>query len=211
MKLKLLIISVLILQAVSTLANTDSLIATDGSAIRNFFQSLTPDFERIQYAGSTGLLNAGLGWEYGKNSQHETDMMFGYVPKYEKSSGFFTFTLRQTYVPFKKPLFNDALSVQPLSCGIFMSSVFNSEYWVRCPERYPNSGYYFFPLKIRIHLFVGQRYTFVVSRDKQRLFNTISAVWELSTCDLYILSKAHNSTLPFHETLSLSLGVKVGF
>lgn len=178
---------------------------------RRFFSSLTPDFIRIQYAGSTGLLNVGCGWEYGKRKQHETDIMLGYVPKYDKDSHFFTFTLRQTYVPWTKPLYRDLVTFQPLSCGVFFNSVLDSEYWTREPERYPDASYYRFSSKIRANVFIGQRYTFHIPKQKRFLSSKVSAIWELSTCDLYVASKAVNKTLPFWEILSLSLGLKYEF
>lgn len=178
---------------------------------QSFFQSLAPDFIRLQFAGSVGLLNAGCGWEYGKRQQHETDIMFGYVPKYDKVSRFFTFTIRQTYVPWSVPLYKDKITLQPLSCGAFINSVLDSEYWTREPDRYPNANYYRFSSKIRAHIFIGQRYCWNIPRYKRYLSRQISAVWELSTCDLYIVSKVPNKALPIHEILSLSFGLKYDF
>lgn len=231
--MRLWIISLLIFSATSTVAQTDSLIIENDSTTANaqervliqkiekyeqrlqryqhFFQALTPDFLRLQYAGSTGLVNAGCGWEYGKRQQHETDIMLGYVPKYDKESWFITFTLRQTYVPWTKPLYGEAFSFQPLACGLFLNSVLDSEYWTREPDRYPNGSYYRFSSKVRLHLFVGQRYTFNIPEHKRYLSRQMSFVWELSTCDLYVVSKAINKSLPFHETLSLSFGLKYDF
>lgn len=233
MSARLLTISLFLLSLVSdAMARTDS-IYIDGDTVlsqhekemqlkieryeqrlgryQQFFQSLTPDFIRFQFAGSTGLLNIGCGWGYGKRQQHETDVMFGYVPKYDKESAFVTFTIRQTYVPWTKPLYGDSFTFQPLSCGVFLNSVLNSEYWTREPDRYPDASYYRFSSKIRVHLFIGQRYTFNIPLHKRYLSQKVSAIWELSTCDLYIVSVAINKTLPLHEMLSLSLGLKYEF
>lgn len=180
--------------------------------------SLLPSFYRLQYAGSIGLINAGAGWHYGKRHQWETDFMFGYVPRYCKDDAFATFTLRQTYVPWTKPLYTFKsekgkgayFSWQPLSCGLFLNSVLQSDYWTKEPERYPDRDYYRFSSKIRFHLFVGQRYTFHIPKEHRYLIKNISAVWELSSCDLYIVSKFVNGTLPLKDILSLSLGLKFG-
>lgn len=233
MNIKLLIISFFITFSASVMAQADSVtLKSDSTAVnirekkqlekidkyehrlemyQRFFYSLTPDFVRVQYAGSTGLLNIGCGWEYGKHQQNETDIMFGYVPKYKKDSPFFTFTIRQSYIPWTMPLGDERFSMQPLSCGIFLNSVLDSEYWTREPERYPNRSYYRFPSKIRLHMFVGQRYTLHIPKHKRFISNKISAIWELSSCDLYIISKAINKTLPLWDTLSLSLGLKFEF
>ena len=39
----------------------------------------------------------------------------------------------------------------------------------------------------------------------------LSAVWELSACDLYVLNRAVNKSLPWYEMFSLSLGLKYDF
>lgn len=232
MSMRLWIISLLFCFSMTAVAQTDSLATKNDSLLSSheqemlqkieryekrlqryegFFHSLTPDFIRVQYAGSIGLVNVGSGWAYGKHQQHETDVMLGFVPKYDKESPFFTFTLRQTYVPWTKPLGGELFSVQPLSCGIFLNSVLDSEYWTREPDRYPNASYYRFSSKVRVHLFVGQRYTLNIPEHKRYLSQKVSAVWELSTCDLYLVSKAINKTLPFWQTLSLSFGLKYDF
>ncbi len=233
MNIRLLIISSLITLSVRVMAQPDSFSQNRDTLVvyncekgleekidryeyrlerhQRFLHSLIPDFYRIQYAGSTGLFNIGCGWDYGKRSQNETDIMFGYVPKYDKDSHFFTFTLRQTYVPCTKLLYKDVISFQPLSCGAFLNSVLDSRYWIREPDRYPNASYYLFSSKVRVHLFVGQRYTLHIPKHKRFLVSKVSAIWELSTCDFYIVSKTVNRTFPICDALSLSFGIKLEY
>lgn len=233
MNIRLWIISLLLSFAANVMAQSESLkIENDTTVVskcekelleetdryerrleryQQFFNSLTPDFVRVQYAGSVGLFNVGCGWGYGKSNQHETDIMFGYVPKYDKDSPFFTFTLRQTYVPWTEPLYGDVITFQPLSCGVFFNSVLDKDYWTREPDRYPDASYYRFSSKIRIHVFIGQRYTLHIPKHKRYFSSKVSAIWELSTCDLYVVSKAINKTLPLWDTLSLSFGLKFEF
>lgn len=176
----------------------------------NFWASLRPDCIRLQYAGSVGLVNAGMGWEYGRHDQWETDLMVGFVPRYEKEKAFCTLTVRETYVPWTKPL-KGRFTCQPLSCGLFVNSVLRSDYWRKNPERYPSSRYYTFSTKVRFHIFVGQRYTYSIPTRRRLIAHSVSAVWELSTCDLYLISKATNKSLPWYDVLSLSLGLKYDF
>lgn len=212
MTMRLWIISYLMLIAVRVMATGDSLsVEADTKAYSHDNVRLVPDFLRVQYAGSIGLVNVGCGWEHGKGKKFETDIMLGFVPKYEKEAAFLTFTIRETYVPWTKPLYKKMYSFQPLACGVFVNSVLNSDYWMKEPDRYPNGKYYRFSSKIRIHIFVGQRYTLNLRQNRRFMARNVSAVWELSTCDLYLISKATNKTLPWYEILSLSLGVKYCF
>ena len=182
------------------------------------WNALLPDFIRLQYAGSVGLINIGTGWEHGKKKHFETDFMFGFVPKYSKEDAFATFTLRETYVPWTKHLAKIKLkesqclntTFQPLTCGLFLNTVLRSDYWVREPDRYPDGSYYRFSSKVRAHIFLGQRYTVEIPYDRRYLFKNVSFVWELSSCDLYIISRATNRSFPLKDMLSLSLGIKAG-
>lgn len=183
---------------------------------RRIWMALLPSTVRLQYAGSVGLVSLGMGWEYGRRHQWETDFMFGLVPKYDKDDAFLTFTLRQTYVPWTKGLYRSRAHArgqywytwQPLSCGLFVNSVMRGDYWTKEPERYPDQDYYRFASKIRLHLFLGQRYTIHLPPERRFLAKEMSLVWEISTCDLYVVSKFVNSTLPLKDILSLSLGMK---
>lgn len=178
---------------------------------RRIYNALIPDFVRVQYAGSVGLINAGVGWDYGKRRQWETDVMLGYVPRYETDHRKMTLTLRQSFQPWRIQLYTESLSLQPLSCGMFINSVLSNAFWAREPSRYPDGGnYYRFSTKIRLHIFVGQRLTYHIPRRRRFLAKDVSFVWELSTCDMYLISKAVNSTLPLTDILSLSLGLKFG-
>ncbi len=187
---------------------------------QRFWDSLIPDFARLQFYGSTGLVNAGVGWAYGKHDQWETDVMLGFVPKYEKEDAFLTFTIRQTYVPWTKGLWRMGnkesltkpyLTFQPLSCGMYVNTVLRSDYWQSEPNKYPEGGYYRFATKLRFGVFIGQRYTLHIPPSRRFLAKDISFVWELSSCDLYIVSKAVNRYIPLKDVLSLSLGLKYDF
>ena len=41
------------------------------------WESLIPRYEKIQYAGSMGLISLGVGWDYGRKKQWETDLFLG--------------------------------------------------------------------------------------------------------------------------------------
>lgn len=40
---------------------------------------------------------------------------------------------------------------------------------------------------------------------------SISAYYEIGTCDIYVLSVAGNSEIKFHELLQLCIGVRINF
>ena len=172
---------------------------------RNMWESLMPTYTKIQYAGGMGLINAGFGWSYGKKDQWETDIFFGIIPKYSSDNAKITFTLKQNYIPWRKKL-NDSFTFEPLECGLYFNTVFSDEFWTKEPDRYPK-GYYNISTRVRTHVFIGQRLRFNIP-DKKRLFaRSITAFYEISSCDFYIISAFTNHLNP-DDYLRLSFGLK---
>ena len=118
-----------------------------------------------------------------------------------------TFTLKQNYIPWKIKVARTVMAVEPLSCGMYLNTVFGHEFWVREPERYPK-GYYGFSSKVRIHVFLGQRISFDISPSKRRSARAATLFYEISTSDLYVASAFTNKYLKPRDYLSLSFGVK---
>lgn len=173
-----------------------------------WWRKLIPTHTVMQYAGSIGFMSAGIGWDYGKCSQWETSVMLGYLPKYHSDDNKITFTLKQSYTPWSLPLKRERLTVEPLTCGLFLNTIFSDEFWVKEPDRYPK-GYYGFSTRIRTHLFVGQRLTHhFKGKDKKR--KSITAYYELNTCDFYLVSLFTNPDyLKLTDILHLGFGIKV--
>lgn len=172
------------------------------------WHKLIPTHTVIQYAGSIGIASTGLGWDYGKRNQWETTVMLGYLPKYHSDKSKVTFTLKQNYTPWSLPLKGDRLRVEPLTCGMFFNTIFSEEFWVEEPDRYPK-GYYGFSTRVRTHLFLGQRLTHHFN-GKNKRHKSITAYYELNTCDLYLASLFTNPDyLKLTDILHLGFGIKI--
>lgn len=173
-----------------------------------WWQGLIPSHTVLQYAGSIGFLSAGVGWDYGKHDWWETTILLGYLPKYHSDKSKVTFTLKQNYTPWSLTVKPQRLTVEPLTCGLFFNTIFSNEFWMNEPDRYPD-GYYGFATRIRTHIFVGQRLThYFKGSDKKG--HSISAYYELNTCDLYLVSYFTNPDyMKLTDILSLSNGIKM--
>lgn len=184
---------------------------------RRFWHSLIPNQARVQYAGSVGAANIGLGWHYGGRDKRlwETDFMFGFVPKNSAPKAHATFTLRQSYVPFRIQLFPNrfgedkgSVAYEPLATGLIGNTIFGKSFWVSQPSRYPNK-YYGFSTALRLHIFVGQRLRYEIPNRHRKYVKAVSLCYEFSVSDLYLASALPNRHIGLDEILSLSLGVKV--
>ena len=168
--------------------------------------ALLPNQTVLQYAGSIGLFNFGVGWHYGRGEHWETELLFGFVPRYHSGKAHFSFTAKQRYVPWHSEL-SHRWTLEPLTAGIFFNTISGDDFWANQPDRYPKR-YYGFSTKIRTHIFLGQRLRYNIPRRQRRRHQAVSLYYELSTCDLYLLSKITNRSYPWSETLSLALGLR---
>lgn len=175
---------------------------------RKRWEALIPTHTKIQFAGNMGLLSLGTGWDYGKRNQWETDVFLGVLPKYQSDCTKLTFTLKQNYIPWSLQIKESRFSAEPLTCGMYFNTVFGDEFWVNEPDRYPK-GYYGFSSKVRIHAFLGQRITYDIDPRRRFTAKAITLFYEISTCDLYIVSAFTNKYLKPKDHLSLSFGVKL--
>lgn len=173
---------------------------------RRHWERIIPTHSKIQYAGNMGLLSLGPGWDYGKHNQWETDLLFGFIPKYSSKKAKITMTLKQNYMPWSIHI-GKGFSTEPLACGLYLNTVFGDQFWVNEPDRYPK-GYYGFSSKIRIHVYLGQRLTYDIAPKYRFLAKSVTFFYEISTCDLYLISAVNNSYLRPRDYLSLSFGVK---
>lgn len=174
-------------------------------AIRGWAK-LIPNQATLQYAGSIGIFSVGLGWHYGHNHHWETDLLLGIVPRYHSEHAKTTFTIKQRYVPWHCNL-SSRWTLQPLTTGIFFSTISGDDFWKNQPDRYPKN-YYGFSTKVRTNVFIGQRLRYNIPRSKRILHQAVSIYYELSTCDLYLVSKAVNKDFPWKDTFSLAFGLR---
>ncbi len=171
------------------------------------WSKLIPRYTKIQYAGGMGLVSLGTGWDYGKNDHWETDIFFGILPKYSTDKAKITFTLKQNFIPWQKN-FNEHFSLEPFTCGLFINSIFHEDFWKKQPNQYPE-GYYFFSTKLRFNLYIGQRFTYNIPKEKRFFSKSISLFYEISSNDLYVISAFTNSYLKPWNYLNLSFGLKM--
>lgn len=170
-----------------------------------FWESLIPRYSKIQFAGSMGMFSFGGGWNYYRN-HWETDVLFGFVPRNADKHAMVTMTLKQNYIPWRVPI-GEHFDFEPLSCGLYINTLFDNDFWVKNPDRYPK-GYYWFSTRIRHHIFIGERIT--LKLDPKKFHNkSITFFYEISSCDLYLVNAFTNSYLKPKDYLSLSFGIKM--
>lgn len=175
---------------------------------RRFWEHLIPTQIITQYAGNMGVVSVGMGWDYGRRRQFETALLFGYLPKYNSSNAKMTMTLKQNFVPWRIDIGRD-FNFEPFSGGVYFNTVFGSEFWQRQPKRYPHKYYPFLSTKVRVNVFVGQRFTVKVPHNRRKFIKSLTAFYEVSTCDIYIRAMVQDRDVSLWDILGLSLGFKM--
>lgn len=163
-----------------------------------------PKQVKLQFAGSMGMFSLGSGWYYGKNTQWETDLFVGFIPRIEDIKGHLTMNLKQTFSPFRLK-FSDAVTYEPLTGGLYINKIFGSYFWNKLPDKYPKN-YYFWATDTRFNVFVGQVVLF--RSGKGLTGSNWSFYYELNTNDLYILSAIGNKVIKLNDIVNLSLGLR---
>jgi len=170
--------------------------------------SLIPRQFLIQNAGNMGLLSAGIGWEYGRRKQWETQLLVGFIPRHQTSRGKVTFTVKENFIPWSIDL-QKGWSVKPLSASLYVNTVSGHEFWKSQPGRYPDKYYEFMSTKLRLNVAFGQQITWQIPDKKRKRAKSITFFYEVSSCDLYIRSKILDNSVPLKDILGLSLGIKL--
>ncbi len=174
---------------------------------RKHWESLIPTQFVIQNAGNMGVISAGMGWSYGKRNQFETNLLFGFVPKYKSSRPKATITLKENVIPWSIYV-GKGIQIEPLRAGVYLNAVLGKEFWNEQPSRYPNDYYEFLSTKFRLNVFTGQGVTKMVPMNRLKFVRSITLFYEMSTCDLYIRSKYIDSNVGFWDIVGLSFGMR---
>jgi len=174
---------------------------------RKNWGSLVPTQLVLQTCGNMGLFSFGVGWDYGRHRQWETELLFGFIPKYDSRSVKMTMTLKENFIPWSISLKN-GWAFEPLSCSIYFNTVFGADFWTKQPTKYEN-GYYPFSTRIRPNICLGERIYKEVPKNKRKFVKGFYFFYELGTNDICFMRFYRNGgKSEFWDILGLSLGLK---
>lgn len=176
---------------------------------RKHWDVFIPTSGVIQVCGNMGIVSMGIGWAYGKRRQWETQLLLGYIPKFDSDDEKWTLTLKQNFIPWKKPM-GKGWTFEPLECSLYFNTVFGHDFWAKQPTKY-ESGYYPFSTRIRPNLAFGERFKYDIPHNKRKRIKSITFFYELGTNEIYALRFFRNGNAGFWDVFGLSLGVKVQY
>ena len=176
---------------------------------KHIWSALIPRQGVVQTAGNMGLVSVGVGWNYGHRDRWETDLLLGFIPKYDSSRPKATLTLKENFLPWRLSVGGRGWNVEPLACGLYVNTVFGHEFWQKQPSRYPKGYYKMLSTKFRANLFLGQRVTYEIPARRRSFVRSLTAFYEVSTCDLYIRLMFQDRSVRLSDVRGLSLGLKM--
>lgn len=177
--------------------------------VHRSWESLIPRQAVVQFAGNMGLASIGVGWNYGRHDRWETQILFGYIPKYSSSRAKMTMTLKENFIPWQLYFGHRGCSIEPLTCGVYVNTVFGHEFWRSQPGRYPKGYYRFLSTRIRANVCLGQRLTYDIPERHRHFARSVTAFYEVSTCDLYVRAMFQDRSVRLGDVIGLSLGLKL--
>lgn len=176
---------------------------------RKHWELLIPTNGVVQFCGNMGVFSLGIGWEYGKRRKWETQLLFGYIPKFSSDDEKYTFTLKENFIPWRKDI-GKGWWFEPLECSLYFNTVFGHDFWTKQPTKY-ESGYYPFSTRIRPNLALGERFRYDIPHNKRKRIKSITVFYELGTTDIYFMRFYRNGNAKFWDVFGLSLGFKVQY
>ena len=173
---------------------------------RRNWGALVPTQMVTQVCGNMGLWSLGVGWDYGKRRQWETQLLFGFIPKYDSHRVKITMTIKENYIPWSVSM-KKGWAFEPLECGLYVNTVFGHDFWTKQPTKY-DSGYYPFSTRVRPNIFLGQRITKDIPNDRRKFVKSFTFFYELGTNDIYFMRFYRNGNAGFWDVFGLSFGLK---
>lgn len=170
---------------------------------------LIPTYGIVQTCGNMGIISFGIGWQYGKRRLWETQILFGYVPKFDSTNGKVTLTLKENFIPWRTSL-GKRWDFEPLECSIYANTVFGHDFWTKQPTKYEN-GYYPFSTRIRPNIALGERIRYEIPHNRRKRVKSLTFFYELGTNDIYVMRFYRNGNAGFWDVFGLSLGMKVQY
>lgn len=164
-----------------------------------------PDAAVVQFAGNMGMLSAGPGYDFAKN-RLATDLLYGFVPKFDADDTEHLLTLKGTYKPWEIKRRRD-FAIIPIQVGLGLSYYFNGKYPLTWDDKFPE-GYYWWSPKVRLLGFAG---TSVTRTIKNSDIKKIGLYSELGTYDLLVTSWYKDDELTLWEIMNISIGARVSF
>ncbi len=176
---------------------------------RKHWDILIPSQGIIQTCGNMGILSVGIGWDYGRRRQWETQLLFGIVPRYDSDAVKATMTIKQNFIPWRRDL-GKGWQFEPLECSLYFNTVFGHDFWTKQPTKY-DSGYYPFSTRIRPNIALGERFRYDIPDNKRKRIKSLTLFYELGTNDIYFMRFYRNGNASFWDIFGLSLGAKMQF
>lgn len=169
------------------------------------YKNLLPDYVKMQFAGGIGFISIGAGYDF-LNQKLDITYFYGYVPKFVSVDDLHSVSLQLTAKLFRIKI-NENIQLMPFNFGWFIHHTFGNEYWIKLPEHYPESYYWWSPGR-NSGLFVGGELKTKFLSSKTPTSGTAFYV-RVGSRGLYIASKFGNSSIPLTDIIEVGFGVAI--
>lgn len=169
-------------------------------------KSIHPDFVTAQYAGSTGWISFGAGYNLFKDHAR-VGIQYGFVPE-DKGGKLQILSTSLFYKPYVLYL-SEKIEFNPLDVGVKVGYHFGDQFYMDWPSRFPK-GYYWWKSALRLHLATETSVTYKPKGNGR--VKALTAYLELNSSDLYLVSYFQNlKSLSLPDIFKAGVGLRVAF
>lgn len=164
-----------------------------------------PDHITAQYAGSTGWMSVGAGYDL-FTQRARVGLQYGVVPE-EKGGKLHILSASFFYKPYALNV-SDRVSLNPLDPGLKISYHFGEQFYLNWPSRFPK-GYYWWKSALRLHLATESSITYKLKSTAKVKY--VTTYLQLNSNDLYMVSYILNArSLSLPDIVKAGIGVRLG-
>ncbi|WP_031526413.1 hypothetical protein [Dyadobacter crusticola] len=180
--------------------------ASDSLCLAQNARRFFPDYVTVQYAGSTGWMGFGTGYNLFKDHAR-LGVQYGFVPK-EAGGNLQIVSASLFFKPITVRI-SDHILLNPLDIGTKVGYHFGDQFYVNWPKRFPR-GYYWWKSAVRLHLTTESSFTYKIKKGAK--IKSITAYLELNATDLYLISYVQNlQSLSLPDIVKAGVGMRVNF
>lgn len=174
-------------------------------------RQLVPDVAIVQYAGSTGFISGGAGYNLFNNKRGNLDFSYGYVPA-SKGGPLHIIALKFAYRPFEIGV-EDSFKIYPINPGVFVTYTIDKDLPIKFNEPQFEKGYYWWSAALRPHISLSSEIELNMEKDWNNLkIKSVSIYSEFNTNDYYIINFILNpNSLSITDIFQAGLGIRIKF
>lgn len=180
------------------------ILITSAAPLKADVSPLIPDTVVAQFAGYTGFMSSGAGYEF-LSDRINLELFYGYVPESEGGIDIHMLTLRSVISPLRFSPHN-GYTIYLLTFGFFVNYAIGDQYKVVWPSVYPE--WYYRPTALYTGESIGIR---IKKNTGREIIKAVELYADIVTMSEYLYEYIENDRVKLQYIISLAIGMRLHF